>query len=117
MSFAIAIALMDRYSSGGFARWAFATDQLHRDRPGRTPMPNASLARSGGRHSITSSCLASVTFGTYCYPTWPYMAYHNQARTHLSLNKDAPIPREAQDVGRIFAKPHLRGLHHQYVLI
>jgi len=42
------------------------------------------------------------------------MAYHNQARTHLSLNKDAPIPREVQDVGRIFAKPHLGGLHHQY---
>ncbi len=46
-----------------------------------------------------------------------YMAYHNEARTHLSLNKDAPIPREVQDVGRIFAKPHLGGLHHQYVRI
>jgi transposase InsO family protein len=45
------------------------------------------------------------------------MAYHNQARTHLSLNKDAPIPRDVQDVGRIFAKPHLGGLHHQYVRI
>jgi hypothetical protein len=46
-----------------------------------------------------------------------YMAYHNQACTHLSLNKDAPIRREVQDVGRIFAKPHLGGLHHQYVRI
>jgi L-rhamnonate dehydratase len=26
--------------SGGFARWAFVTDQLHRDRHGRTPMLN-----------------------------------------------------------------------------
>ena len=25
---------------GGFARWAFATDQRHRDRHGRTPMLN-----------------------------------------------------------------------------
>ena len=46
-----------------------------------------------------------------------YMTYHNEARTHLSLNKDAPIPREVQSVGRIFAKPHLGGLHHQYVRI
>jgi transposase InsO family protein len=43
-----------------------------------------------------------------------YMTYHNEARTHLSLNKDAPVPREVQGVGRIFAKPHLGGLHHQY---
>jgi hypothetical protein len=46
-----------------------------------------------------------------------YMTYHNEARTHLSLDKDAPIPREVQGVGRIFAKPHLGGLHHQYVRI
>ena len=36
-----------------------------------------------------------------------YMTYHNDARTHLSLNKDAPIPREVQSIGQIFAKPHL----------
>ena len=46
-----------------------------------------------------------------------YMTYYNEARTHLSLNKDAPIPREVQGVGRIVAKPHLGGLHHQYVRI
>ena len=46
-----------------------------------------------------------------------YMTSYNEARTHLSLNKDAPIPREVQGVGRIFAKPHLGGLHHQYVRI
>jgi transposase InsO family protein len=44
-----------------------------------------------------------------------YMTYHNDARTHLSLYKDARIPREIQRVGQIFAKPHLGGLHHQYV--
>ena len=38
-----------------------------------------------------------------------YMTYYNEARTHLSLNKDAPIPREVQGVGRILAKPHLGG--------
>ena len=46
-----------------------------------------------------------------------YMTYYNEARTHLSLDKDAPIPREVQSVGRIFAKPHLGGLHHQYIRI
>jgi transposase InsO family protein len=46
-----------------------------------------------------------------------YMTYYNEARTHLSLDKDAPIPREVQGVGRIFAKPHLGGLHHQCVRI
>jgi transposase InsO family protein len=46
-----------------------------------------------------------------------YMTYHNEARTHLSLDKDTPILREVQGVGRIFAKPHLGGLHHQYLRI
>jgi hypothetical protein len=45
------------------------------------------------------------------------MTYHNEARTHLSLNKDAPVPRKVQSVGRIVAKPYLGGLHHQYVRI
>jgi hypothetical protein len=44
-----------------------------------------------------------------------YMTYYNEARPPLSLGKDAPIPREVQGVGRIFAKAHLGGLHHQYV--
>jgi Integrase core domain len=46
-----------------------------------------------------------------------YMMYYNEARTHQSLDKDTPVPREIQAVGRILAKPHLGGLHHQYVRI
>jgi hypothetical protein len=45
------------------------------------------------------------------------MTYYNGARTHLSLNKDAPVSREVQGVGRVLAKPHLGGLHHEYVRI
>jgi len=40
ISFVIVTAFMARHSSGDFARWAFATDRLHRDHPGRTPMLN-----------------------------------------------------------------------------
>ena len=46
-----------------------------------------------------------------------YATYYNEARTHLSLNKDAPTPRAAQTIGRIMVKPHLGGLHHEYVRI
>ena len=38
----------------------------------------------------------------------------NEARTHRTLNKDAPIHRLAQSVGAIIARPILGGLHHQY---
>ncbi len=43
-----------------------------------------------------------------------YMKYFNEARAHLSLNKDAPIPRAVQAAGRIFRWPILDGFHHQY---
>lgn len=45
-----------------------------------------------------------------------YGAYYEQSRTHLSLNKDAPIPRRiaAPSDGRIVAIPQVGGLHHQY---
>jgi len=46
-----------------------------------------------------------------------YVEYYNGARTHLSLNKDAPIPRAVQAVGRILPTPILGGLHHHYVRI
>jgi hypothetical protein len=44
-----------------------------------------------------------------------YMDYHNAARTHLSLCKDAPVHRRIQRFGTIEAQPVLGGLHHQYV--
>ena len=46
-----------------------------------------------------------------------YAAYYNQARTHLALQKDAPLHRAVQRSGAIFAIPTLAGLHHQYVRI
>jgi hypothetical protein len=46
-----------------------------------------------------------------------YQSYYNEVRTHLSLHKDAPIPRETHRLGRILSVPILGGLHHQYLRI
>jgi transposase InsO family protein len=46
-----------------------------------------------------------------------YAGYYNQARTHLALQKDAPLHRTVQPSGAIVAIPILAGLHHQYVRI
>ena len=45
-----------------------------------------------------------------------YLRYYHTARTHLSLDKDAPDHRPAQPshTGKVVALPHLGGLHHQY---
>jgi putative transposase len=43
-----------------------------------------------------------------------YFAYYHRARTHLSLDKDAPDVRPIQQpgVGPIMAIPEVGGLHH-----
>ena len=46
-----------------------------------------------------------------------YAAYYNRTRTHLALQKDAPLHRAIQRSGVIIAIPILAGLHHQYVRI
>jgi hypothetical protein len=46
-----------------------------------------------------------------------YKDYYNAARTHLSLNKDAPVPRGAERAGNIVCRPILGRLHHQYARI
>ena len=46
-----------------------------------------------------------------------YGAYYEQSRTHLSLDKDAPIPRPimpASDGAVVVAVPEVGGLHHRY---
>jgi hypothetical protein len=46
-----------------------------------------------------------------------YAAYYNCTRTHLALQKNAPIQRAIQPAGNITAIPILGGLHHEYVRI
>jgi transposase InsO family protein len=45
-----------------------------------------------------------------------YGAYYEGSRTHLSLAKDAPIPRAVvpPQAGRVVAIPQVGGLHHRY---
>src|ERR1700736_5421121 len=42
---------------------------------------------------------------------------YNGARTHLSLEKDAPVSRAVDRAGHILCRPILGGLHHRYARI
>jgi transposase InsO family protein len=46
-----------------------------------------------------------------------YARYYNETRTHLVLNKDAPLSRTIKRAGRILCRPVLGGLHHEYIRI
>ena len=89
-----------------------------RDRPiaPRSPWQNANVERVIG--SIRRECLDHViVFGEAHLRRIlaAYGAYYNDIRTHLALDKDAPMSRPVQSVGRIAATPVLGGLHHHYV--
>ena len=45
-----------------------------------------------------------------------YASYYHGARTHLSLDKQCPVPRsiDSPDQGKVVAIPHVGGLHHEY---
>ena len=84
----------------------------------RSPWQNGYAERLIG--SIRRECLDHVVvFGErhLRHVLSCYMEYYNTARTHLSLDKDAPVQRLVQTVGRIQARPVLGGLHHQYARI
>jgi len=83
-----------------------------RDRPTapRSPWQNGYCERAIG--SIRRECLDHVVvFGErhLRHLLRSYATYYNAARTHLSVNKDAPLPRTIHAV--------LGGLHHLYVRV
>ena len=45
-----------------------------------------------------------------------FLEYYHEARTHLSLEKDAPVHRGVQEPGwgEVIAIPQVGGLHHRY---
>ena len=91
-----------------------------RDRPTspRSPWQNGYAERLIG--SIRRECLDHVVvFGErhLRHVLQSYMNYYNETRTHLSLDKDAPLSRTVERAGRILCRPILGGLHHKYVRI
>jgi len=91
-----------------------------RDRPSsaRSPWQNGHAERLIG--SIRRDCLDHVVvFGErhLRHLLNSYQRYYNEVRTHLSLQKDAPISRAVQSAGRVIPVPLLGGLHHQYVRV
>jgi transposase InsO family protein len=91
-----------------------------RDRPtsALSPWQNGYAERLIG--SIRRECLDHVVvFGErhLRHVLLSYMNYYNEVRTHLSLEKDAPVPRTVERAGHINCRPVLGGLHHQYVRI
>ncbi len=45
-----------------------------------------------------------------------YLAYYHESRTHLSLERNAPVPRRVEhpSEGKVIAIPQVGGLHHRY---
>jgi len=91
-----------------------------RDRPTspRSPWQNGHVERLIG--SIRRECVDHIIVARerhLRHVLLSYMNYYNETRTHLSLDKDAPITRAVAKVGRIIPRSILGGLHHQYVRI
>ena len=77
----------------------------------RSPWQNGYCERAIG--SIRRECLDHVVvFGErhLRHILLSYMNYHNEIRTHLSLEKDAPISRAVELAGHILCRPILGGL-------
>ena len=88
-----------------------------RDRPTspRSPWQNAYAERLIG--SIRRECIDHIVVvgeRHLRHVLLSYKEFYNDRRTHLALNKDAPMSRAAQTAGRIICHPILGGLHHQY---
>src|SRR5215469_6898175 len=91
-----------------------------RDRPTapRSPWQNAHVERLIG--SMRRECLDQVIVlgESHLPPTVSnYASYYNEARTYLSLGKDAPIGRSIGHFGRVIAEPMVGALHHRYARI
>ena len=91
-----------------------------RDRPisPRSPWQNSYVERLIG--TLRRDCLDHVLIFSEQHLRQvlkSYALYYNEARTHLGLSKDTPLPRTIQCSGIISATPVLSGLHHRYARI
>jgi putative transposase len=83
----------------------------------KSPWQNAYVERLIG--SIRRECLDHVIVfneSALRRVLKSYFEYYDHTRTHLSLGKDAPIPRSVQtpDLGTVVELPQVGGLHHRY---
>jgi transposase InsO family protein len=83
----------------------------------RSPWQNAYAERLIG--SIRRECLDHIIVGNergLRRVLHAYVTYYLRSRTHLSLDKDAPITRRvaSRTDGTIVTIPHVGGLHHHY---
>ncbi len=88
-----------------------------RDQPTspRSPWQNGYAERLIG--SIRRECIDHViVFDArhLCRLLRSYLDYYNETRTHLSLDKDTPVSRTIEAVGRVLGRSVLGGLHHRY---
>jgi len=83
----------------------------------RSPWQNAYVERLIG--SIRRECLDHVLIFNergLRRMLQLYFDYYERSRTHLSLQKDAPVSRPVQPawLGRVIELPQVGGLHHRY---
>jgi len=90
-------------SCAGRGPWAFATARSRADHRGKLIMwsvASASTAHVLGSH-VDHRCPAFATSPRIV------STYYNQTRTHLALQKDAPLRRTVRRRGPIVGHPHL----------
>jgi transposase InsO family protein len=83
----------------------------------RSPWQNPYVERLIG--SIRRECLNHVIIFNERHlrqQLESYGTYYHEVRTHLSLDKQSPVPRsvEPPGQGKVVAIPHVGGLHHEY---
>ncbi len=83
----------------------------------RSPWQNPYVERVIG--SVRRECLDHVIVlneAHLCRILAAYVGYFHGSRTHLSLDKDAPDPRDAQppEMGEVVELSEVGGLHHRY---
>jgi putative transposase len=83
----------------------------------RSPWQNGVIERFIG--SVRRECLDHVIIFTAVgleRVLTRYVEYYERSRTHLALDKDAPVTRtvSTSNAGRIMAIPQVGGLHHRY---
>lgn len=91
-----------------------------RDRPTapRSPWQNGYSERING--TIRRECLDHILIFSESHLRRimrAYVQYYNNARTHLSLEKNSPNKRHIQNGGVIRSIKHLGGLHNEYARI